>query len=354
MKKHLLLCKLFAQILLLNAVFLTSCNKTNNAQLPAPQAPVFDHTYTVSTVTGSGAVGFKDGDAATAQFNMRYGITMDSLGNMYISDSANNSIRKIAPDGSVKTLAGSGVIGAANGTGNEAQFYFPQGIAVDATGNVYVADTFNNQIRKITPNGVVSTVAGTGAAGNVDGAGNIAEFNAPSGLAFDANGNLLTSDFNNGTIRKLTIAGNVKTLTGIARLSGPQGIAVDASGNLYVVESGASLIRKITPPGVLTTIAGAIGGGFADGPSDKALFAVPEGITIDAADNLYVSDLGNNRIRKITPAGTVSTVAGGAPGFANGLGPSARFYAPSDITIDAAGNLYVMDVNNHIIRKIKY
>jgi sugar lactone lactonase YvrE len=137
-------------------------------------------------------------------------------------------------------------------------------------------------------------------------------------------------------------------------LSGPQGIAVDASGNLYVVESGASLIRKITPPGVLTTIAGAIGGGFADGPGDKALFAVPEGITIDATGNLYVSDLGNNRIRKITPAGTVSTVAGGAPGFANGSGPNARFNAPSDITIDAAGNLYVMDVNNHIIRKIQY
>jgi len=354
MKKHLLSCKLFAHLLLLGAVSLTSCNKTHNPQLPAPQAPVFDHAYTVSTVTGSGAVGFKDGDAATAQFNMRYGIIIDKLGNIYISDSANNSIRKIAPDGSVKTLAGSGVIGAANGTGNEAQFYFPQGIALDATGNVYVADTFNNQIRKITAEGIVSTVAGTGVAGNVDGAGNIAQFNAPSGLAFDVNGNLLISDFNNGTIRKLTTAGNVKTLTGIARLSGPQGIATDASGNLYVVESGTSLIRKITPLGVLTTIAGAVGGGFADGPGDKALFAVPEGITIDAAGNLYVSDLGNNRIRKITPEGTVTTVAGGGPGFANGNGPNARFNAPSDVTIDEAGNLYVMDVNNHIIRRIQY
>ena len=344
----------FVQTLLITAFFLTSCNKTNNPQLPPAQAPIFDHTYTVSTVAGSGTAGFKDGDATSAQFNMRYGIAKDNLGNIYIADGSNNSIRKITADGSVKTLAGSGVIGAANGTGNEAQFYFPQGLVVDAAGNVYVADTFNNKIRKVTADGVVSTIAGTGNAGNVDGDGPSAQFNAPSGLAFDASGNLLVTDFNNGTIRKITTAGNVKTLPGIARLSGPQGIAVDATGNIYVAESGAHVVRKIAPGGILTTLAGAYGGGFADGRGEDARFFDPEGVTIDGAGNLYVADLGNNRIRKITPAGMVTTVAGGGPGFANGTGPNARFYAPSDITIDAAGNLFVMDVNNHVVRKIVY
>lgn len=354
MKKHLSKCRFFVHVLLLSATILTSCKKTDNPHLLAAPAPVFDQVYTVSTLAGSGVEGFKDGDAATAQFDMRYGIAVDKWGNIYVADSGNNCIRKIAPDGSVTTLAGSGLPGRANGPGKAAQFYFPQGLAVDAAGNVYVADIFNNQIRKITPDGAVSTVAGTGNAGNIDGPGNTAQFNAPAGLVFDATGNLLVTDFNNGTIRKITTAGNVKTLTGIARLSGPQGIAVDASGNLYVAESGAHVIRKIAPGGTLTTPAGAFGGGFADGPGDNARFFDPEGITIDAAGNLYVCDLGNNRIRKISPAGTVSTVAGGEPGFANGTGQHARFYAPSDVTLDAAGNLYVMDVNNHIIRKIVY
>ena len=354
MKKHLQLCRLFAHTLLLTTIVLASCSKTSNQQLPAQPAPIFDHTYTVSTFAGSGNVGLKDGDVATAQFDMRYGIAADIAGNIYIADGGNNCIRKITPDGMVKTLAGSGVIGKANGTGKAAQFYFPQGLAVDAAGNVYVADIFNNQIRKITPDGVVSTVAGTGNAGNADGPGNTAQFNAPAGIAIDANGNLLVTDFNNGTIRKITTAGNVKTLPGIARLSGPQGIAIDAAGNLYVAESGNHAIRKIAPGGALTTLAGAFGGGFADGPGSDARFFDPEGVTIDAAGNLYVCDLGNNRIRKITPAGMVSTVAGGGPGFANGTGPNARFYAPSDVTIDAAGNLYVMDVNNHVVRKIVY
>ncbi len=340
-------------LLLASALLLQSCKKKNNPQPGAPGVPVDTGKYTVTTLAGTGSYGFTNGPGTIAQFSDPFAVATDASGNVYVADADNNAIRKITPAGIVSTLAGDGTRGFKNGTGTGAEFNFPHALVVDTTGNIYVADTFNEMIRKITPAGVVSTVAGDGTAGFANGAGAMAEFNAPSGIALDRFGNLFVSDSNNQRVRKITPAGMVSTLNLTILLSGPQGIAVNASGDLYVVESGKSLIRKITSEGITTTLAGTEPGGFADGQGTAALFAVPEGIAIDASGNLYIGDLGNDRIRKITPSGYVSTIAGSTKGNVNGAGADARFYAPAGLAIDAFGYLYVADVNNHSIRKLK-
>lgn len=340
-----------AVLFLAASILLQSCSKKKSN--PQPGAPADIGNYSVSTLAGTGNHGFVNGAGTIAQFNDPYGVATDVSGNVFIADADNNAVRKITPTGIVSTVAGDGTRGFKNGDGANAEFNFPHALVVDSLGNIYVADTFNEMIRKITPAGVVSTFAGDGTAGFANGAGTIAEFNAPSGITIDRYGNLFVSDSNNQRIRKITPAGVVSTLNLSALLSGPQGIAIDAAGNLYVVESGKSLIRKITTEGTLTTIAGTEPGGFADGQGTAALFFNPEGITIDASGNLYIGDLGNDRIRKITPAGYVGTIAGGIKGNANGIAAEAHFDAPTGIAIDASGNLYVTDTNNHSIRKLK-
>jgi sugar lactone lactonase YvrE len=261
----------------------------------------------------------------------------------------------------VSTFAG-GKLGFADGIGGDAEFCFPNGIASDAAGNLYVADTANDRIRKITPAGEVSTIAG-GVHGFADGIGGDARFKLPSGIASDAAGNLYVADTANDRIRKITPAGEVSTLAGDeygfadgvgsdARFKLPFGITSDAAGNLYVADHYNNRIRKITPAGVVSTIAGSEEG-FADGIEGDARFHRPTGIVVDAAGNLYVADSGNDRIRKITQAGVVSTLAGGEEGLADGVGSDARFNEPRGIAIDAAGNLYVADYGNDRIRKIE-
>ena len=269
----------------------------------------------------------------------------------------------------VSTLAGqSGPYGSADGSGAAARFDHPDGIARDAAGNLYVVDAFNSTIRKITPAGEVTTLAGqAGSSGSADGSGSAARFIYPSGIACDAAGNLYVTDFGN-TIRKITLAGAVTTLAGkagprdsadgsgaAARFSNPTGIAGDAAGNLYVADTFNSTIRKITPAGKVTTLAGKAGSlGSADGSGTAARFYYPTGIAGDAAGNLCVADTLNSTIRKITPAGEVTTLAGnaGSPGSADGSGAAARFNWPLGIAGDAAGNLYVADTFNSTIRKI--
>ena len=224
------------------------------------------------------------------------------------------------------------------GIGTAARFCNPQGVATDSTGNVYVADTFNCAIRKITPAGVVSTLAGTaGTCGSVDGPGSAASFNYPQGIAADNTGNTYVADSTNCTIRKITSAGVVSTLAGTAgacgsadatgaaaRFNYPVGVAIDSAGNVDVADTNNCTIRQITPAGVVSTLAGAAGvAGSADGMASSARFSGPTGIAIDGTDNLYVADLGNNTIRKITPAGVVTTVVGiaGQAGFAPGALP---------------------------------
>jgi len=329
-------------------------------------------TVMVSTLAGGEnmhgySCGFADGLGSAAQFDEPAGIAIDAAGNLYVVDTENIRIRKVSPKGEVSTLAG-GEYGFADGAGQNARFFEPTGITIDAAGNLYVADSFNHRIRKVTPAGVVSTLAGS-EPGFADGAGSAARFDGPTGIAIDRAGNLYVADTLSNRIRKLTQKGEVSTLAGgkygfadgvgsAAQFAYPSGIAIDAAGNLYVADTQNHRIRKVTPRGVVSTLAGNDKQGFADGKGKNARFSSPWGIAIDAAGNLYVADMLNHRIRKVTPEGEVSTLAGGGEtdtdggDFADGKGNKARFNWPIGITIDAAGNLYVADNHNCRIRKI--
>src|SRR6266850_5666867 len=236
-----------------------------------------------------------------------------------------------------------------NGSGSQAILNPPNGTAVDGAGNVYVADTYNYTVRKITPAGIVTTLAGVaGYGGSADGTGSDARFNFLNGIAVDSAGNVYVTDFSN-TIRKITPAGIVATLAGTPGVHGsadgtgsaaqfwqPWGIAVDSAGNVYVADHGNSTIRKITPAGVVTTIAGVAGAfGSADGTGSVARFNSPSGIALDTSGNLYVADTLNSTIRKITSAGVVTTLAGTAAvnGSGDGTGSAARFTYPYALTV---------------------
>jgi sugar lactone lactonase YvrE len=344
------------------------------------------NNWVVGTLAGSSFVsGSADGTATNAQFRNPAGVATDNAGNVYVADLQNSTIRKITSAAVVSTIAGSSQSnGSADGTGGAARFYGPCGLATDATGNIYVADRYNHTIRKLSSAGVVSTIAGfAGSGGSSDGAGNTARFNQPYGVAVHPSGDVYVSDNGNHTIRKITPAGLVTTIAGMAASSGsmdgtnsaarfyfPYGVAVDMATNLFVVDQFNSTIRKITPVGtnwVVRTIAGLAGtSGYADGSNSAARFNVPFGIAVDAASNIYVEDTGNNTIRKIAPEGTnwvVTTIAGlaGNNGYADGIGVNARFtYNASyssfgyggGITVDGAGNLYVADYYNNMVRKI--
>jgi len=324
----------------------------------------------VTTLAGTaGVFGTQNGPAASALFGRCYGITIDPTGNLFVIDVGSQGVRKITPQLIVSTVAGSGVAGYADGTGSAAQFSNPWGVAVDAAGNVYVGDYVNSTIRKITPATLVSTFAGTAPhPGAADGTAAAAWFAGPSSAAADTAANTYVADTLNHTIRKITWDGVVTTLAGTAGTSGaangagaaarfnrPTGIVIDALGNAYVTDAGNNMIRKITPSGAVTTLAGAAGmTGSTDGPGNLALFNDPTGIAIDTTGNLYVTDTGNNTVRSMSAAGFVTTLAGsvGVTGSADGSGAAARFNAPAAIAADAAGNLYVADTLNNTIREI--
>jgi sugar lactone lactonase YvrE len=320
---------------------------------------------TVSTFAGSGTAGSTDATGTAASFSNPRAVAVDASGNVYVADFINHKIRKITPAGVVSTFAGSGFTGSTDGTGTAASFRNPSGVAVDASGNVYVADYGNHKIRKITPSGVVSTFAGSGTQGSADATGTAASFNAPFGLAVDASGNIYVADTGNHKIRKITPAGVVSTLAGsgsygstdgtgtAAIFAFPNGVALDASGNVYVADTNNNKIRKITSAGVVSTFAGSGTQGSIDGTGTAASFDYPTGVAVDASGNVYVADTFNNKIRKITPAGVVSTLAGsGAQGSTDATGTAASFHYPAGVAVDAAGNVYVADYNNHKIRKI--
>ena len=324
----------------------------------------------VTTFAGdAGEFGSADGTGSAARFGVPQGAAVDSAGNVYIADTFNHTIRKITPGGVVTTLAGlAGVSGSADATGSAARFNSPRGVAVDSAGTVYVADTNNHTIRTITAGGVVTTLAGfPGSSGTTDATGNNARFNQPRGIAVDGAGVLYVADTNNHTIRKITAGAVVTTLAGLAGTSGkptgraaphgstvPRGVAVDSAGMVYVADTNNNNIRQITAAGVVTRLAGATSPGGFDGTGPGARFNAPEGVAVDGAGVVYVADTVSDTIRKITPGGVVTTLAGfyGSLGWDDGIGPTARFAGPTGVAVDANGNVYVVDRTNHTIRKV--
>jgi sugar lactone lactonase YvrE len=342
--------------------FFTACDKEDKPETPKE--------WIVSTLAGtSGQNGFVNGVGAAARFYNPMDIDLDAAGNIYVIERWNHAVRKITPNGTVTTLAGSGEIGDANGTGTAAKFDFPTGITVDRNGNVYVADQDNHVIRKITPNGVVTTLAGTtNVSGFANGAATTSKFYYPFGVTVDNNGNVYVADRFNHAIRKISPTGEVSTFAGAIGESGnvdgtgtaakfnyPTDLDVDAAGNVYVSDNDNHVIRKITPAGVVTTVAGSSGvRGSANGTGTAATFSNPYNIAVDASGNLYVGDMSNHVIRKITTLGVVSTFAGivGEEGNDDGKSSVAKFSYPRGVAVDAAGNVYVADEENATIRKI--
>jgi len=343
--------------------------------------------WVVSNLAGSDTFGHVDGAAATAQFNSPAGVAVDSSGNVYVADYGNDRIRKITQTGgawTVGTLAGSGAEGYQDGAAASAQFNSPVGVAVDKSDNVYVADSDNHRIRKITKEDdgtwTVDTLAGDGTKGDQDDTPTTtARFEEPEGVALDSSGNVYVADTNNHRIRKITKEKDrtwtVSTLAGsgtkghqdgaaaTAQFNWPTGVALDSSDNVYVADGGNHRIRKITKEDdgtwTVSTIAGSRTLGHLDGAAATAQFRYPTGVALDSSGNVYVADQVNHRIRKITEEDdgtwTVSTLAGsGAGGHQNGTGAAARFNFPVGVAVDKSGNVYVADFNNDRIRKMEY
>jgi sugar lactone lactonase YvrE len=345
----------------------------------APTVEDSSVAWVLSVIAGTpGDRGGMDGTGFTAQYDSPQGVAVDGSGNVYVADTGNDTIREIGANGVVSTLAGTALAaGSADGTGGAARFNGPDGVAVDGSGNVYVADTGNDTIRKISPGGVVATLAGSpGQAGSSDGEGSAARFNQPGGVAVDGAGNVYVADTGNDTIREITAGGLVSTLAGTAGVVGgadgtggaalfnaPSGLAVDASGNLTVADSGNNSIRRIKPGGATTTLAGIAGaaGGTSDGVGAGAQFTGPKGVAVDAQGYVYVADTGNTTIRRISPGGQVTTLAGDPADllpyaywsnrYSDGTGTSALFNFPAGVAVDGSGNVYVADTGNDTIRE---
>jgi sugar lactone lactonase YvrE len=295
-------------------------------------------------------------------FNLPSGVALDAAGNIYVADWGNNLIRKITPAGVVSTYAGSGNAGYTDGTGVLASFNEPTGITVDASGNIFVADAGNNLIRKISTSTAVTTIAGSDTTGYVDGAGAAAAFFNPLGVAVDASDNVYVADAGNDLIRLVTSGGTVSTFAGAVNTSSntsaspfnnPSGIALGSSGNLFVANYLDNNILEVNSSGTVSQYAGTDSVGSNNGPALAATFYYPNSVAVDANNNVYVSDGVNNIIREITANGIVSTFAGsGVAGAIDGTGVNASFNGPAGLAVDASGNVYVADSNNNEIRKI--
>ena len=333
-----------------------------------------NHTTGISTVIAgigsSGSTG--DGGAATsAKLNAPRGVAVDSSGNVYIADTNNHRIRKIDTSGNISTFAGIGLSGSTgdSGAATSARINFPQSVAIDSSGNIYIADTSNHRIRQVDTSGIISTFAGTGTAGSTGdgGAATSARLNNPRGIVIDGS-TFYIADTSNHRIRKIasgtitTFAGSSAGLSGdngaasSAQLSGPQAITMDSTGNLYIADTGNSRIRKIDTSGTITTIAGTSSGFSGDtGLATSAQLASPAGVGIDSSGIIYIGDTNNNRLRKIATDGTITTFAGTGVttyGGDGGVATSAQFSTPQGVAVDSAGNVYMADSGHHRIRKI--
>jgi uncharacterized protein (TIGR03437 family) len=326
----------------------------------------------ITTVAGGGEALGDNGPATSAKLQQPSGVAVDSDGNIYIADHQDQRVRKVSA-GIITTLAGTGVRGFSgdNGPGSSAMLLDPYAVAVDAAGNVYICDRFNSRIRKVTPAGIITMVAGNGTQGSLGDGGpaTSAQLNQPSGIAVDSAGNLYIADHNNARVRKVTPGGTITTVAGPGPLNGnlgdggpatsaavsPSGVAVDSAGNLYIADNNR--IRKVTAGGTISTIAG--GGGTAGdgGPATSAALSTGlGGVAVDTAGNVYIGETGTSRVRKVTPAGIITTVAGGASIGGNfgdgGLATNASLSLPIGVNLDSAGNLYIADSNYNRIRKV--
>lgn len=332
---------------------------------------------TVTTFAGDGLSGLINGDTANCRFKSPDGICRDQSGNLFIADGDNHCIRKISPDGLVTTYAGTGLAGYVDGPAATAQFRTPFDVCVDVEGNVYVSDFENQYIRRIDTDGTVSTVAGNGIAGYVDGSSATAQFNYPRGIVIDATGNLYVSDSWNHRVRKIDASGEVSTYAGggsifgvqsvsefkdgsdtSARFYTPCGLSIDDIGNIYVADAYNHRVRKIDLSQYVSTVAGtgisgAAGGGFVDGDISVARFNTLTELFVSGTGTIYVSDTYNNRIRKIEN-GIVSTLAGsGVAGYLDGPDSLAKFNHPRGVVLDgSAHSILVCDGNNRRIRRV--
>ncbi len=354
--------------LIIAIAFLWSCKK---------QAGSLILPNIITTIAGTDSMGYNgDGIAATAaRLGYVPNVAVDGSGNVYIADYTNNRIRKVGADGIISTIAGNGTIGYSGdgGDATAAQLKYPYGVAVDNSGNVFIADA-NYRIRKVSSDGMITTAVGSGVDGHSGDGGSATDalIYAPRGIAVDNDGNLYIAETGNNCIRKVTAAGIISTIAGVAgkstfgysgdggpataaQLYHPMSVAVDGGGNVYILDSRSERVRKVTPAGIISTIAGTGDYGYSGdgGPATAAQIGTPSGIAIDGNGNIYVADVRNTNIRKITPAGIISTIAGnGHKGF-SGDGKQAmlaQFYEPNGLAVDVSGNIYIADMQR--IRKI--
>jgi trimeric autotransporter adhesin len=333
----------------------------------------------ITTIAGNGTAGYlgDNGPAISAELNLPTAVAIDTLGNLYIADYLNNRIRKVNAFGNITTIAGNGTAGY-NGDGGPAtaaELNSPTGIAIDAIGNIYIADHLNSCVRKINTSGIIVTYAGDGSGlsgyTGDGGAATLARLSLPATITVDATGNMFIAENDNSVIRKVNYLGIISTVAGngtsyygadgvmatATTLDGPWGVAVDAMGNLYIADNNTYRIRKVNATGIITTIAGTGVTGFSGdgGPATAAQLSSAAGLALDKFGNVYFTDVTNDRIRKINPGGIISTVAGGGTfGLGdNGPATAARLYFPSGITFDKDCNLYIADMHNNRVRYVK-
>lgn len=347
--------KLDTRIFCLLMAVITSCGKTNEVtdanQVPPPQAtnPPSQKKWIVSTIAGRGDGSFVNGPSLSAGFHSPSDIALFN-GVLYVTDVLNFCVRKVA-GGRVTTVAGGTGFDIVDGPGVMAEFRFPYSITVDGNGTLYSTDDGDPRVRRINAENEVSTYAGTAVPGYMNGRKDTARFNSGGYIVSDIGGNLYLSDGTNNRIRKVSTSGQVTTIAPDYVFSFPGGIAIDRNNNLFVANRGAYTILEITAAGAVSILAGNGIRGYKDGGTGEAEFTGDmRDLVIDSQGNLYLSD--DNRIRKITRQGVVSTVAGSNAGFNDGDSATARFNYPNGMAVDDQDNIYVADLNNNRIRKI--
>lgn len=337
-----------------------ACNISGTFPATMPAADVSlvvncgDAVVGVSTLAGTDAADSVNGTGSGARFSGIFGLALDATGNVYVGDARNGLIRKVTVNGVVTTFAG----------GAGTNFVTPSALVFDSVGNLYVTDAGAHNVRRITPAGAITTVAGSGTFASVDGTGTLASFKTPGGIVIDSSGNIFVGDAEAHVIRKISLAGAVTTFAGTTDVKGsadgtgtaasfndPSGLAIDAANNLYIADALNHKIRKITPAGVVTTLAGSGVAGSANGTGTAATFNLPVNLSIDAEGFLYVAEAQGNLIRKISPSGKVTTVAGGGTGGDTAdTGAGALFHGPTSVVFDKSKTLYVADGNK--VRKL--